>query len=88
MPETLCDAERLGRYLVSPGLLPPVAVLRVDLRDSSQEPGIGPLLDDKLSLDEEPMRSFDGWHQPFRQFALHYVFIYQPQDSLRHLGIR
>jgi hypothetical protein len=36
----------------------------------------------------EPMRSFDGGNQPFQQFALHHVFIYQPQDSLRHLGIR
>ncbi len=36
----------------------------------------------------EPVRSFDDRHQPFRQFALHHVFIDQPQDSLWHLAVR
>jgi hypothetical protein len=32
--------------------------------------------------------SLDGTHEPFRQFALHHVFIHQPQDPLRHVGVR
>lgn len=32
----------------------------------------------------ESVRSFDERHQPLRQFAFHYVFIHQPQDSLWH----
>jgi hypothetical protein len=33
-------------------------------------------------------RSLDSPHQPLGHFALHHVFIPQPQDSLGHLGIR
>jgi hypothetical protein len=41
-----------------------------------------------VRLWSESVRSFDDRHQPFWQFALHHVFIHQPQDSLWHLAVR
>jgi hypothetical protein len=35
----------------------------------------------------ESVRSSDEWHQPLRQFAFHYVFVQQPQDSFGHVGV-